>query len=258
MPSSPALTFTEGTLPFTIPSISQPCETWYRIYGSLEDTTLTPVVALHGGPGCTSDYISVLGAALSPRPVIIYDQVGNGNSTHLPSTKGDASLWTASLLLSELENLLLGLGLTSRVGGYHILGHSWGGMLASMHAATSPPELRKLVLCSSPASMKLFLEASDKLREQLPPPTQEVLLRHEKAGTTDSKEYEEAVGVFYKKHLCRIDPMPEEFQRSMEWIEKDPTVYHTMYVFPHLNRPHELRRVSYWSHAGMVHPSSTL
>lgn len=227
MCNSSARSFTEGTLPFNVPFIPQTCHTWYRIYGSL-DTNQVPLLALHGGPGCTLDYLSILGPALPSRPVIIYDQVGNGRSTHLPLTKGDTSLWTAALLLSELENMVKGLKLDTREGGYDVFGHSWGGMLGAMHAITKPKGLRKLVICSSPASMPLWLEAQDKLRQQLPADVQDTLLRHEKAGTTDSAEYAEAVGVYYKKHLCRMDPMPEEFQRTMDWIEKDPTVYHTM------------------------------
>ncbi|TFL00923.1 proline iminopeptidase [Pterulicium gracile] len=227
-PSAPA--FTNGTLPFEVPSLDKPCETWYRIYGSLSstDNKHTPLLALHGGPGFPSDYMSILGPALAPRPVIIYDQLGNGRSTHLPETMGDTSFWTPELLLSELQNLVTGIGLDTRPGGYDVLGHSWGGMLAAMHAVTKPKGLRKLVLVSAPASMPLFLQEQAKLRANLPVDVQEVLTKHEKEDTTDSKAYHEAVQVFNERHMCLITPMPEEFQRSEDWIEKDPTVYHTM------------------------------
>jgi L-proline amide hydrolase len=54
------------------------------------------------------------------------------------------------------------------------------------------------------------------------------LKRHEEAGTTDDPEYEEACMVFYKRHLCRLDPWPDEVVEAFAWIERDPTVYHTM------------------------------
>src|SRR5206468_11628175 len=50
---------------------------------------------------------------------------------------------------------------------------------------------------------------------------------HEEAGTTDSPEYQEAVKVFYDRHLCRV-PWPDYVQRSFANIGEDPTVYHTM------------------------------
>src|SRR6476659_9347936 len=34
--------------------------------------------------------------------------------------------------------------------------------------------------------------------------------------------------VFYGRHLCRLDPWPDEVVEDFAWIERDPTVYHTM------------------------------
>ena len=34
--------------------------------------------------------------------------------------------------------------------------------------------------------------------------------------------------VFYGRHLCRLDPWPDEVVEAFAWIERDPTVYHTM------------------------------
>ena len=57
-------------------------------------------------------------------------------------------------------------------------------------------------------------------------------MENEKAGTTESKEYHEAMTVFYKRHLCLLQPWPAELHRSFECIEKDPTVYLTMRANP--------------------------
>jgi L-proline amide hydrolase len=54
------------------------------------------------------------------------------------------------------------------------------------------------------------------------------LRRHEEAGTTDDPAYVEACLVFYRRHLCRLDEWPPEVTAAFEWIEQDPTVYHTM------------------------------
>ena len=34
--------------------------------------------------------------------------------------------------------------------------------------------------------------------------------------------------VFYRRHVCRLDPWPDELQRTFAAIEDDPTVYGTM------------------------------
>jgi L-proline amide hydrolase len=198
-------------------------KTWYRITGELGGTK-APLVVLHGGPGCTHDYVdSFKGLAATGRPVIHYDQLGNGRSTHLPDKVPD--FWTPRLFLDELENLLRHLKIADR---YHVLGQSWGGMLAAEHAVTEPKGLKALVIANSPASMELWVREANRLREALPPEVQATLLRHERARTTSDPEYVKAVRVFYDRHVCRITPWPAEVARTFKAIDDDPTVYMTM------------------------------
>ena len=42
----------EGEVPFDWPEAGKPCKTWYKVFGDLASTQ-TPLVILHGGPGCT-------------------------------------------------------------------------------------------------------------------------------------------------------------------------------------------------------------
>ncbi|HEU0131725.1 MAG TPA: proline iminopeptidase-family hydrolase [Mycobacteriales bacterium] len=197
--------------------------TWYRVTGDL-GAEKAPVVVLHGGPGATHDYLlSVADLAEQGRAVVHYDQLGNGRSTHLPER--GAEFWTVELFVRELANLLDHLGIAGR---YHVVGQSWGGFLAQEHALTRPPGLRGLVLADTAASFPMFVEAANRLREQLPPGVNETLLKHENAGTTDDPEYAAACQVFYDRHVCRIVPNPPEVAYAFSQIEADPTVYHTM------------------------------
>jgi L-proline amide hydrolase len=220
-------------------------KTWYRVTGDL-DSGRTPLVTAHGGPGGTHDYLlTIADIARSGRPVIHYDQLGNGRSTHLRD-KG-ADFWTVNLFLDELENLLEGLGIRD---DYHLLGQSWGGMLGAEHAIRKPKGLRSLVISDSPASMPLWLDAAAEMRALLPPDVQETLTRHEAAGTTDSAEYTAAMEVFYARHVCRIVPQPPELARTFAAIAEDPTVYHTM------NGPsefHVIGTLKTWSVVDTVH-----
>nr|GAT44472.1 proline iminopeptidase [Mycena chlorophos] len=219
---------TEGEAAFDVPAAGKPCKTWYKIIGDLSDpTSRRPLVALHGGPGVTHTYLLPLSDLTVKHniPLILYDQLGNGNSTHLPEKMGDVGFWTEQLFLDELDNLLAHLGVKDN---YDLLGHSWGGMLGSRHASLQPPGLNHLVIASSPADMGLWVAAQNALRTQLPTDVQAILDKNEKDGTTDSEEYEQAVGVFYSRFLCRLGPFPDEVNDALEWIKKDSTVYLTM------------------------------
>jgi L-proline amide hydrolase len=197
-------------------------DTWYRVVGDL-DGGPTPVVICHGGPGAAHDYTEPI-AELSRygRGCVLYDQVGCGRSTHLPDAPSE--FWSPQLFKDELVALTEHLGIAGR---YAVVGQSWGGMLAMEHALDQPPGLRAIVVADSPASMPLWVSEANRLRADLPADVQATLVKHEEEGTTADPAYEEAVRVFYDRHLCRIE-WPEYVQRSFAQMAEDPTVYHTM------------------------------
>jgi len=196
--------------------------TWYRVTGEAGDQPT--VVVLHGGPGATHDYLLPLEAlAASGRAVVLYDQVGSGRSSHLPDAP--SSSWTVTRFLDELDQLLDELRIREN---YVLFGQSWGGMLAAEHAVRRPAGLKGLIIANSPASMPLWMCAAEELRSALPADVQRVLAAHEAADTTGSPEYVEAMHVYYRRHVCRIDPWPPELEATLAAIDADPTVYHTM------------------------------
>jgi len=199
--------------------------TWYRVTGRLDpDAERAPVVILHGGPGAAHNYcLAMADLAADGRAVVHYDQLGCGNSTHLPDA--DPSFWTVELFVRELRNLVQALGVDRR---FHLLGQSWGGMLGPEVVLSDDTGITSLTICDSPASMPLWLAAVAELRSQLPADVQRVLDQHEAAGTTDSAEYHAAVDVFYARHVCRVQPLPPDVAASFDQIDAEPTVYHTM------------------------------
>ncbi|WP_348774020.1 proline iminopeptidase-family hydrolase [Micromonospora sp. WMMD714] len=197
--------------------------TWYRVTGELPGDR-PPLVVLHGGPGSSHDYLlNLAGLSRSGRPVVHYDQLGNGGSTHLRDRGAD--FWTVELFLDELDNLLGRLGIAEE---YVLFGQSWGGVLAAAHAVRRPAGLRGLVIANAPASYPLWLTELDVLRAALPPGVDATLRRHEAAGTTDSPAYKAAMMVFYQRHVCRCKPLPPELMATFMEINSDSTVYHTM------------------------------
>lgn len=214
-PAEPALPSREQTIRVDGHNV------WTRRIGEAGCGDRLPVVLLHGGPGVPSDYLEPLERlADSGREVIRYDQLGCGRSDH----PDDPSLLRVERFVAELQTVCTSLGLER----FHLYGQSWGGMLALEAALAGLGGLASLVLSNAPASMPLWVSETGRLRRELPQEVQAVLEVHEQAGSTDSPAYQEAMMVFYRRHVCRLDPWPECLLRSFTAMEADPRVYQAM------------------------------
>jgi proline-specific peptidase len=193
-------------------------ETWYRRLRA-DEPTGAPLLCLHGGPGSTHLGFEALVALADERDVVVYDQLGCGKS----SQPSDPSLWTVELFVAEVEAVRGALGL-DRV---HLLGHSWGGMLALEVALTQPSGLASLVLSSTLSSSRLWASEAQRLRAELPEDVRAVLEAHEAAGTVDDLAYELAVRAYLDRHLCRLDPWPDVVETLLRETREE--VYTTMW-----------------------------
>ncbi|KAI1175957.1 Alpha/Beta hydrolase protein [Nemania sp. FL0916] len=218
---------TEGEMPFSAPDGRKPSITWYKIVGELETSSSPPLIALHGGPGAGHEYLTSLTDLweLHRIPIIFYDQIGCGRSTHFRERIGDESFWTFDLFIAELDQLIDYLNVRQK--GFYLLGQSWGGMLGGIYAARRPKGLLKLIIAGSPASFPLFIECGKRQRAELPKNVRDALDQGDRDGDYNSPEYEEASVVFYSKHVCRI-PMPPEVEKAFFHFKDDPTAYYTM------------------------------
>jgi len=196
---------------------------WFRVVGGGAAQERAPLLILHGGPGAPHDYLENLQALASDeRRVIFYDQLGCGRSDQ----PDDPALCVVSRFADEVETMRGALGL-ERV---HILGQSWGGMLALEYSLRQPPGLVSLVLANTSSSIPLWVAEANRLRAELPAEVNATLLRHEQAGTTESQEYHEAEQVYNERHVCRIFPLPDFVKRSFDQIG---------FVYNYMNGPSE-------------------
>jgi len=186
---------------------------FYRSFGPEQGAPT--LLCLHGGPGASHDYLLPL-ADLSARGyrVVMFDQLGCGVS-ELPD---DRSLFTLDHHVRETEELRRALGL----GRVHLLGSSYGGLLALAFALAYPETLRSLTTVGGLASVPLASSEMNRLRAQLPRTVQATLDRCEAAGTTSSPEYQDAAMEFYRRHVLRITPWPPEVNRSFELMNARP------------------------------------
>lgn len=199
--------------------------TWVRT--TTPDASRTgalPLVVLHGGPGFCHNYLLPLEklADQTGRTVVLYDQFGCGNSTHNPDAPKD--FWTPQLFIDEFFNLVDYL----KLGDIHVLGQSWGGMLASEIALTNPEFVKSFSICNSPASMHLWSQAADSLRAALPPTTLATLKKYEATGEYDHPEYVQASEEYDARHVVRLPGGHPDYEASKQQVDLDPTVYHTM------------------------------
>ena len=175
-----------------------------------ERTKKLPLLTLHGGPGAAHDYLTSLDdLAADGRQVIYYDQYGCGRS---PAPSQDH--WTPELFLEELKALRKHLNLEC----FHLLGQSWGGMLAIRFAHTRPRGLTGLVLASSPVSVQQWNDESACLLSGMPDDQRGALIMGEATGRRNTREYLEALSLFNARHICRMKTIPKFVLRSLHQI----------------------------------------
>lgn len=97
----------------------------------------TPLVVVHGGPGIGHGYLRGLDRWADEFQVIYYDQRGSGGTA-----LGDASRVSFAGGIEDLDGLRRGLGIER----LNLVGHSFGGLLALMYAATHPERTGSLTL----------------------------------------------------------------------------------------------------------------
>jgi proline iminopeptidase len=102
-----------------------------------------PLLLLHGGPGVPDGMQTTIAPLLPELRCISFDQRGVGSSV---CTDGRYSI---AAYLADIEAVRQGLGIPA----WHVLGHSWGGLLAQAYAARHADLIRSLVLSSSSLGM---------------------------------------------------------------------------------------------------------
>ena len=116
---------------------------WYEVLGSGAGT---PLVVVNGGPGFDHAYLhcsSCWAELAKSRPVVLYDQRGNGRSSDIQP--GQACGLAEQI--ADLEALRGQLGAEK----VDLLGHSWGGYLVMAYAARHPERIRRLIIVDSAA-----------------------------------------------------------------------------------------------------------
>jgi proline iminopeptidase len=187
---------------------------WYAIMGEGDQT---PVLYLHGGPGGTSNYN--LSEIAEDRPVIIFDQLGNGRSDH----HHDTSLMTVHNLVEQVRAVKVALKLNE----FYLSGGSWGTALSLEYYNKYPEGIKGLIFNSPYFSTSIWTADADTLIASLPDSIQEDIRFAESQGVFNTEAYAQANRYFASQHGRRMpyDRHPDDTIK----YQFDPFVYNYMW-----------------------------
>jgi len=197
---APVVAATEGYLPMMGGRV------WYRRSGNGAGT---PVILLHGGPGAASFYLKPLEALGDDRVVVRYDQLGSGHSQRTT----DTTQFTIARFVRELDSLRSALGFEQ----VHLVGHSWGTILALEYYRAHPAHVKSLVLGSPALSAAEWSRNARKLIATLPDSTQRVIRQRESLRDYDAPDYVAAVGEYYARYVW-LRPVQEDLDSTMHMM----------------------------------------
>lgn len=112
-------------------------------FGNPTDTML---LILHGGPGGDYEGLKSLQILSNHYYVVFFDQRGSGLSQRVSKEQ-----LNPSLMLNDISEIIEAYSPTKRI---FLLGHSWGGALASYYVQQHPDKVAKLLLAEPGALYK--------------------------------------------------------------------------------------------------------
>ena len=184
----------------------------------------TPVIAVHGGPAFTHNYMLPLKLICDDGfPVIFYDQCGCGDSTVVRDPAGTAPwLLTIEYYVQELAAVVTHFNLSE----YYLYGSSWGtvilleyavAMASALKTIFIPRGLQGLVLDGALCDGQVYIQTQWRDRiSTLPTFTQKMLKQIVETKAFDSplaRQMDQIIGYHF---TCRSIPRPDCLERSFE------------------------------------------
>jgi proline iminopeptidase len=179
------------------------------------------VLLLHGGPGGSSDFMSVFDSYFPAAGIEYYhyDQLGS----FMSDTPDDPELWEIDRFVDEVEQVRVTLGLDS--SNFYLWGHSWGGLLAIEYALAHQENLKALVISNMVSSIPAYNEYAKKVFEsQMDPEVLTELRAFEAAKDYANPRYVELLlEHHYRHHVVRmpLDEWPDAVNLGFAHLNTD-------------------------------------
>jgi len=189
---------------------------WGCVFG--KEKKGIPLLVVHGGPGFLSMTETVEDFAEN-RPVYFYNQLGS----HLSDTAGDKEVYSLELFVEELDQVREKLKLNEVV----LMGFSWGtALICSYMLQKKAQGVKGLILSGPILSAAMWGKDQRENIQRMPKAIQEAIEDGEKRSDF-GQAYETAMMAYYKKHVCQIDPWPENLNKAFSKLNME--VYMTMW-----------------------------
>jgi proline-specific peptidase len=163
---------------------------WYKVSGGSNGT---PLVLIHGGPGIPSYYLKPLEALANERQVVRYDQLGAGKADHVT----DTALFNIPRFVRELEALRVHLGYRRM----HLLGHSWGTIVAVEYYRAHPEHVASMTLAGAFLDLPAWTRNTRRLVLTLSDSAQRAIRAHESDGNFDAPDYKAADDEYMSRYV---------------------------------------------------------
>jgi proline iminopeptidase len=196
---------------------------WTKRIGNNPDLKL---LLLHGGPGCTHEYLEACDSYLPAAGIeyYYYDQLGSAYSDQ----PDEPSLWELDRFVDEVEQVRCALGLDR--SNFVLYGQSWGGILAIEYALRHQQHLRGLVISNMMSSVPAYnAYAQQVLMPEMNQAALAEIQSLEASGKTDDPRYMELLSEqHYVHHVLRMptEDWPDPVQRTFARI--NPAIYVSM------------------------------
>jgi proline iminopeptidase len=174
----------------------------------------TKVLLLHGGPGATHEYFECFDSFFPQEgfEYYYYDQLGSAYSDN----PNDSSLWNIDRFVEEVETVRKALKMDA--SNFILLGHSWGGILATEYALKYQRNLKGLVISNMVPSVPEYnAYANNVLAPKLPKDILAKIRSYEAKGDYTNPTYLQLIADnYYPEHVLRMPPAtwPDPVKRA--------------------------------------------
>jgi len=190
---------------------------WTKRVGNNPDVKL---LLLHGGPGATHEYFEAADGYLPAAAIeyYYYDQLGSAYSDQPDAP----DLWDLDRFVDEVEQVRTALGLDR--DNFFLLGHSWGGILATEYALRHQRHLKGLVISNMMFSCRAYNDYAEQVL--MPAMDQSALTEikgFEARGDTANPRYMELLmDQHYVHHVLRmpVEEWPNPVTRAFDHLNQ--------------------------------------
>lgn len=156
-----------------------------------------PVLYIHGGPGGNCESFKPMAEQLAEsRDVYMYEQLGSDEATHT----GEETLWQPERYIEALGVVIAAI----KTKKLHLIGRSWGAMLAAEHILRTPDSPVVSITMTSPyMSTALWLADAKARLSEMGEDILRFIEEYESGGSADEIRYKEIVKEYNLRFQCR-------------------------------------------------------